>query len=72
MQILSTDSVSLASEFMPEDDVDRLFEKLQRREPPANIVAQIIKRIRQLPAEQIYQPPTVSEKTDRSTLEQEQ
>jgi hypothetical protein len=71
MQILSTGSVLHASEFIPEDDVDRLFEKLQRREPPAHMIAQIIKRIRQLPAEQIYQPPTLSDKTDGATQGQE-
>lgn len=70
MQILSTGSVSLASEFVPEDDIDRLFEKLERHEPPTNLVAQILKRIHQLPAEQIYRPSTSVEESEEPAREQ--
>jgi hypothetical protein len=55
---------SLSSELSPEDDVDRLFKKLQRREPPANILQQILNRIRHLPPERIYQLPAEPEKTN--------
>jgi len=66
MQISLLDGVSFAEESVPEDDVDRLFKKLQRREPPTNIVTQILRRIRQLPPEQIHQPPTTQEQTNAS------
>ncbi len=38
------------AEFFPEDDVDRLFKKLHRLEPPGDIVKQILTRIKGLPA----------------------
>lgn len=66
MQIVSMECIALASVFQPEDDVDRLFEKLQRHEPPKNLVAQILKRIHQLPAEQIYQSPTTPTSVEES------
>lgn len=60
MQLSSSDNVSLppTAESLSEDDIDRTFQKLQKHEPPAGIVDQILQRIRQLPAEQIYQPST--------------
>lgn len=72
MQIVSMECIALASVFQPEDDIDRLFGKLQRHESPTNLVAQILKRIHQLPAEQIYQSPTNVEESDESTREQAQ
>ena len=64
MQFLLLALNSFSSELSPEDDVDRLFKKLQRREPPANILQQILNRIRHLPPEQLYQPPVENKKTN--------
>lgn len=75
MQIVSMECIALASAFQPEDDIDRLFGKLERHEPPTNLVAHILKRIHQLPAEQIYQSPTTPtnvEKSDEPIREQAQ
>jgi len=42
--------LSLAEgEFSPEDDIDRLFGKLHRLEPPDDIVKQILARVKRLP-----------------------
>lgn len=51
MRILSSGMIlSLAEgEFSPEDDIDRLFEKLPRLEPPGDIVKQILARVKRLP-----------------------
>lgn len=56
MQFVSSDIISLSSEAdsFPEDDVDRLFKKLHKLEPPGDIVKQILARVRQLPAAQRY------------------
>ena len=54
MQFVSSDSISFSSESLPEDVVERLFIKLQKREPPADIVKQVLTRVRRLPAEQRY------------------
>lgn len=40
---------------LPEDDIDRIFQKLQPLELPKNSVKQIMARIRQLPPAQRYQ-----------------
>ncbi len=56
MQFVLSDLIALSSEDLPEDDVDRLFKKLQKHEPPVNIVKQILARVRQLPAGQQYRP----------------
>jgi hypothetical protein len=56
MQFVSSDLIVASSEDLPEDDVDRLFKKLQKHDPPVNIVKQILARIRQLPAGQQHQP----------------
>jgi hypothetical protein len=57
MQFVFCDLGALSSEALPEDDVDRLFQKLQRHEPPLDIVKQLLARIRQLPPEQQYPSP---------------
>jgi hypothetical protein len=64
MQFVSSDLIVASLEDLPEDDVDRLFKKLQKHDPPVNIVKQILDRIRQLPAGQQHQPsplPTEAE-----------
>lgn len=57
MQFMSSDRISFSSESLPEDDVDRLFQKLQKHEPPVDIVKQVLARVRQLPASQRYPHP---------------
>jgi hypothetical protein len=57
MQLMSSDRLSFSAESLPEDDVDRLFQKLQKHEPPADIVKQVLARVRQLPAAQRYPRP---------------
>lgn len=59
MQFMVSDSHSFSSESLPEDDIDRLFQKLLKHEPPADIVKQVLARVRQLPAEQRYPRPSV-------------
>lgn len=53
MRILSSGMIlspAEAAESSPEDDVDRLFAKLNKLEPPGDIVKQILARIKHLPA----------------------
>lgn len=52
MRILSSEHIlsPASGELTPEDDIDRLFEKLPKLEPPGDIVKQIIARIKRLPA----------------------
>ncbi|HEX7735007.1 MAG TPA: hypothetical protein VF458_09090 [Ktedonobacteraceae bacterium] len=52
MHILSSGAISPSSEAepFPKDDIDRLFEKLPKLEPPGDIIKQILARIKQLPA----------------------
>lgn len=64
MQFVLSDLIALSSEDLPEDDVDRLFKKLQKHEPPVNIVKQILARIRQLPSDQQYQPTPLPSETE--------
>jgi hypothetical protein len=68
MQFLSSDIIVVSSASLPEDDVDRLFKKLEQREPPVDIVKQILARVKQLPASQRYQSSPLQEddRTDRS------
>ncbi len=51
MSILSSGIILSTSEAesFPEDDVDRLFEKLHKLEPPGDIMKQILARIKRLP-----------------------
>lgn len=51
MHSLSSGVISPSSEAepLPGDDIDRLFEKLHRLEPPGDIIKQILARIKQLP-----------------------
>lgn len=58
MQFVFCDLGALSSDALPEDDVDRLFQKLQKHEPPLDIVNQLLARIRQLPPEQQYPSPS--------------
>ncbi len=37
------------TEFLPEDDIDQLFEKLRKLEPPGDIVKQVLARVKRLP-----------------------
>lgn len=48
MQFVFSGIVAFLSEDLAADDVDQLFEKLQKREPPLDIVKQILARIQQL------------------------
>ena len=50
MRVLSSGLIlsSLEGESFPEDDIDRLFGKLHRLEPPGDIVKQILARIKHL------------------------
>jgi hypothetical protein len=52
---LSPDIYLHSSEDLPEDDVDRLFKKLHRLEPPGDIVKQLLERIKHLPRAQRYE-----------------
>jgi hypothetical protein len=51
MRVLSTGLILSPSEAesFPEDDIDRLFEKLHKLEPPGDIVKQILARVKRLP-----------------------
>lgn len=72
MQFLSSDTLALSSEAesFPEDDIDRLFEKLQKLEPPKDIIKQILANIKQLPASQRH--PRSSAPSDAWPGEQEE
>jgi hypothetical protein len=56
MQFVASRDTLLASDFVPADDIDQLFQKLEKLEPPADTIKQILARIKQLPASQRYQP----------------
>lgn len=43
------------AESFPQDDIDRLFNKLHKLEPPEDIVKQILARVKNLPTPQ-HQP----------------
>lgn len=60
MQLVSSDILALSSEAesFPEDDIDRVFEKLQKLEPPKDIIKQILANVKQLPASQRYPRPS--------------
>ena len=45
------------AESFPEDDIDRLFGKLRKLEPPGDIVKQILARVKRLPTPRPL-PPT--------------
>jgi len=68
MSVLSSGIIMSASEAesFPEDDIDRLFEKLHKLEPPRDIVKQILARVKRLPA------PSPHTDTDQSQLEKKQ
>lgn len=51
------------AESLPEDEIDKIFQKLQPLELPKNSVKQIMARIKQLPASQRY-PYNVSKQTE--------
>ena len=61
MQFIVARNIALTSEFLSdladEDDIDRLFQKLLRIDPPTETIQHILSRIKQLPASQIYQRP---------------
>ena len=44
------------AESFPEDDIDRLFEKLEKLKPPSDIVKQVLARVKRLPASQPLPP----------------
>ena len=48
------------SEAFPQDDIDRLFNKLHQLQPPEDIVKQILARVKSLPAP-VPQPNTRQE-----------
>jgi hypothetical protein len=50
----------LEAESFPQDDVDRLFEKLHKLEPPNDIVKQILARVKRLPAPSLQPDEEVS------------
>jgi len=58
MQFTATSDTLIASESVPEDDIDRLYQKLEKLEAPADTMQQILARIKKLPASQRYQPAT--------------
>jgi hypothetical protein len=56
MQFTATSDTLIASESVSEDDVDRLYQKLEKLEAPADTMKQILARISKLPASQRYRP----------------
>lgn len=50
MQSRPSDIPAQASDALPEDDIDQLFQKLQPLTAPEDIVQQVLARVRQLPA----------------------
>jgi len=52
------------AESFPEDDVDRLFKKLHRLEPPGDIVKQILTRIKGLSAS----PPSAQAELEQAPI----
>ena len=54
MQFVSSDILTLSPdmESFPEDDIDRVFKKLEKLEPPKDIIKQILANVKQLPASQ--------------------
>jgi len=49
MQFVFSDLMTGSSKDLAEDEVDRLFQKLQQHEPPPDLAQQVLDRIRQLP-----------------------
>lgn len=68
MSTLSSGIILSASEAesRPEDDIDRLFDKLHKLEPPRDIVKQILARVKRLPA------PSPQVGTEQSLPEKQQ
>lgn len=48
MQFVFSDLITGSSKDLSEDEVDRLFRKLQQHEPPPDIARQVLARIQQL------------------------
>jgi hypothetical protein len=72
MRILSSELIlsPASGELTPEDDIDRLFEKLPKLEPPGDIVKQIIARIKRLPAPlPLPQPEPASKENQQEVAE---
>jgi hypothetical protein len=72
MRILSSELIlaTALGELTPEDDIDRLFEKLPKLEPPGDVVKQIMARIKRLPAPlSLPQPEPASEKKQQEAAE---
>ena len=61
MQFVSSDILTLSPdmESFPEDDIDRVFKKLEKLEPPKDILKQILANVKQLPASQRHSRSSV-------------
>jgi hypothetical protein len=55
MQFVLSDLITGSSKDLPEDEIDRLFKKLQQHEPSLDIAQQVLARIQQLPGGPLYQ-----------------
>ena len=68
MSVLSSGLILPTSEAesLQPDDIDRLFEKLHKLEPPEDIVKQILARVKRLPA------PLPQSDTEQSVAEKQQ
>ena len=66
MSVLSSGMIlpTIEAESFPEDDIDRLFGKLQKIDPPGDIVKQILERVKRLPAPQVS-PRAESENAEK-------
>jgi|SwirhisoilCB1_FD_contig_31_11924749_length_343_multi_4_in_0_out_0_1 hypothetical protein len=71
MQFQIAEISPVFAESLPEDDVDRAFQKLQPLELPENMVKQIMARIKRLPASQRY-PQNVGEQNEAARPEEPQ
>lgn len=70
MSVLSSGIIlsTTEAESFPEDDIDRLFEKMHRLEPPGDIVKQILARVKRLPAPHLSPQPDA----EQSAVEKKQ
>jgi len=58
--------------FQPEDDIDKLFHRLSRVEPPGELISRILSNVKRLPAPMQIQPdPPVGNGLDNLVVRNE-
>ncbi|MGH2506487.1 MAG: hypothetical protein ACRDHZ_03590 [Ktedonobacteraceae bacterium] len=68
-QSISRNRVPVTSSL--EDDIDKLFNHLDQLEPPDELVARILTRIRHLPESSAFPPPFLGEEHEKLLVRNE-